>query len=297
MTATTRRHRKPAIVLATALGLGLLLTTSALAVGSNAAGPRWQPAASEKLIKLPATHLKKSLDHDFARSPLAAAIRDGEENLTLKAQTLADLQTAIASADGELVVELRHQFLVEKRAYVELMKQNTDLQRRHLTTRQRTLEKLLGRLQREDGEMTPARAQLVALQGQARERFEANVTKVDLAVMSAPAAPESRYAREYAANLTAIEQLMHAIQRHPMSQQPNGTATAMSKQDFVRQMLADAEAGLALLDQEQTILGYMAKLVALDAMNLSDQMIDADLADSAVPQPSGAVQAVKFFVN
>jgi len=291
-----QRRRHQVALLAGGVALGLLL--AAPPASANAApGPRWQPVAGEKLIKLPANHLRKSLDHDFARSPLAAAIRDGEADLALKAQTLADLQNAIGTADGELAVELRHQFLVEKREYVELMKHTTDLQRRHLQTRQRTLEQLLSRMQREDGEMTPARAQLVALQGQARERLEANLSKVDLAVLSAPAAPESRYARDYAANLTAIEQLMHAIQRHPMNPQTGAGGGPVSKQDFVRQMLADAQAGLALLDQEQTILGYMAKLVALDAMGLSEQMVDADLADSAVPEPRGAVEAVKFFVN
>ena len=75
-----------------------------------------------------------------------------------------------------------------------------------------------------------------------------------------------------------------------------GDATE-SKQDFVRQMLAATQAGLGILDQERNILGFMAKLVALDAMALSEKMMDADLADSDIPRATGPANSVKYFVN
>jgi hypothetical protein len=105
--------------------------------------PNWQPVASEKLIKLPANYLKKSLDHDFAQSALSAAIQDTDGEIGLKGQTLEDLRRAIEQAEGELAVELRHQFLAQKREFITLMKRKADLRQRHMATKQRTLERLL----------------------------------------------------------------------------------------------------------------------------------------------------------
>ena len=65
------------------------------------------------------------------------------------------------------------------------------------------------------------------------------------------------------------------------------------------QMVADAESELALIEQENAILGYMAKLVALDAMDLSEQAMDADLAtlNTAGGSSINPSQAVTFFIN
>ena len=77
-------------------------------------GESWNPVVSERLIKLPANYLKKAVDHDFAKSALASAISDNRELTRLKTMTLQDLQSAIEAAEGELRVELWHQFLAEE---------------------------------------------------------------------------------------------------------------------------------------------------------------------------------------
>ncbi len=283
-----------------ALCLAFVLSYGSPALSTTSATitvPTWQPVASEKLVKLPANYLKKSLDHDFANSALAAAISDTDVELGLKGQTLGDLGAAIEQSDGELAVELRHQLLTQKREFIQLMHRKSELRRRHLQTRQKLLKGLLNKVNQAATTMTPARAQLVATQKNARERFRGSVAKVDLAVLSAPAVPESKYARQYAINLAAVENLVAAIERHPMNARPTMGDVPASKQDFIRQMQAETQAGLAILDQERNILGFMAKLVALDAMAHSEQVIDADLADSDVPRASGPADAVKHFVN
>ncbi|MDP6565678.1 MAG: hypothetical protein QF578_12695 [Alphaproteobacteria bacterium] len=284
--------------MATALALCLAMAYAGLTPAAAATeAPTWRPVASEKLVKLPANYLRKSLDHDFAKSALAAAIGDTEAEIGLKGQTLGDLRAAIEQSDGELGIELRHQLLAQKREFITLMKKKSELRRQHLQTRHKILEGLMDKLGREQGEMTPARARLVAAQEGARERFRASVAKVDLAVLSSPAVPESKYARQYATNLAAVESLVAAIERHSANAQPMMGGVPASKQDFVRQMLADTQAGLAILDQERSIIGYMAKLVALDAMALSEQVMDADLADSDIPRTAGPAEAVRYFVN
>ena len=285
----------PSLALALAMTAPILASSSAWAKGADL--PRWRPVASEKLIKLPANYLKKSLDHDFAQSPLSGAIQDADSEIALKGQTLGDLATAIEQADGELAVELRHQFLAQKREFINLMKRKADLRKRHMVTKQRTLEKLLKKLGHVKGAMTPARVQLVSQQEQARARFQGSLAKVDLTVLSAPTVPESRYAQEYASNMTAVEALVAAISSHPMHARTNRPGQPATKADFIRQMLADTQAGVAILEQEQNIIGYMAKLVALDAMALSESVMDTELGDSDLPALSGPASAVKYFVN
>ena len=279
------------------LALALAMTAPNTALAKAADLPSWRPVASEKLIKLPANYLKKSLDHDFAQSPLSGAIQDADSEIGLKGQTLEDLASAIQQADGELAVELRHQFLAQKREFITLMKRKADLRQRHMLTKQRTLEKLLKKLGREKGAMTPARVQLASQQEKARSRFQGSLAKVDLTVLSAPTVPESRYAQEYAGNMSAVEALVAAISSHPMNVRAQMAGQPATKADFIRQMLADTQAGVAILEQEQNIIGYMAKLVALDAMALSESVMDAELGDSDLPSVSSPASAVKYFVN
>jgi hypothetical protein len=72
-----------------------------------------------------------------------------------------------------------------------------------------------------------------------------------------------------------------------------------TKEEYLRQMVADAESELALIEQENAILGYMAKLVALDAMDLSEEAMDADLAtlNTAGGSSINPSHAVTFFIN
>ncbi|NQV61950.1 MAG: hypothetical protein HQ502_19945 [Alphaproteobacteria bacterium] len=286
-----------ALAPAFALTLALIIAAPSLAAAKTADLPGWQPVASEKLIKLPANYLKKSLDHDFAQSALAAAIQDADGAADLKGQTLEDLRKAIEQADGELKVELRHQFLAQKREFINLMSRKAELRRHHMETKQRILEGLLKKMGQEKGAMTPARVQLVAQQQQARERFKGTLAKVDLTILAAPAVPESKYAQKYAANMSAVESLVAAIRQHPMNSQPQEAGGPTNKADFIRQMLADTQAGMAILEQEHNILGYMAKLVALDAMALSEQVMDTELTDSDIHRATEPATAVKYFVN
>lgn len=46
----------------------------------------------------------------------------------------------------------------------------------------------------------------------------------------------------------------------------------LGKAEYLAHLIAEAESGLALLDQKDLVLAYMAKLVALDAMALADEV-------------------------
>lgn len=261
-------------------------------------GASWQPNSSEKLVKLPASYLKKAVDQDYKRSPLAAEMADTEYRIKLKLQTLGDLRDAADRAEGELKLELRHQLLAEKRAYLNLMARHHDLRRRRAQTRIRLYEGLLRKLGRDGAGMTPQRIALAEKQDVARKRFDASVGKVDMVLFRSSVTSESRYARDYAKNVAAIESLVHAINRHPMNAKAEIDGTPVSKQDYLRQLAAENEAEIATVKQEEGILGFMAKLIGLDALALSEAVTGADPQEEPEKRDNASVaSAVEFFVS
>ena len=270
-----------------------------LATSSWAATPSWQPSASERLVKLPSNYLKKAVDRDFADSELAGALGDVNSRVQLKGQTLGDLQAAIDKAEGEVKTELRHQFLAEKQEFIKLMGEQQEMRRKQVETKIKLYERLLAKLERRGAGMTPTKAKLIENQKAARERFEGTVSDVDMAIFGSAAISESRYSQEYAKNMTAIEALVQAIKEHPMTAEPEINGQPVSKQDYMRQLIADNQARVAIIDQEETLLGYMAKVVALDAMALSEEVAAEDFEDTGVTDDDGEVSlsaAVDFFV-
>jgi predicted HTH domain antitoxin len=293
-----RRPRSACAIAALALVLGPMVFGPASALAKTPpSDPSWRPEVSERLVKLPASYLKKSLDRDFAKSGLGLAIEGLDDEIGFKSRTLADLDGAIGKADGAVRTELRHQFLAEKRAYLELVSRKHALRRKHVASKKRVLEGLMRRIRRDNTEMTPVREKLIESQQAARQRFEATVSAVDIKLLATSAAPESRYSREYGKNLTAMETLIRAIDDHPMNAQPVIDGQTVSKGDYIRQLIADTDAEIALIQQEETILGYMAKLIALDATTLSEQVGDAERIDSDVTDRSDVTSAVNFFVG
>lgn len=280
----------------TASIVAIALCLAVPAFGQDAA-PEWHPDSSERLVKLPANYLRKSLDRDFAESALGTALQGANEELGSKAKSLADLQAAINRSEGDLRLELRHQFLHEKRSYVELMSRRNDLQRKHVRIQTRLLEDMLDRMRPKNGSMSPVREELIKRQEAARSRFESSFDKVDMALFNDSTMKESKYSAKYAENSAAIEQLVARISAHNMNEQPSMDGETMSKEDYVRQMLADANAESALVDQEGTILGYMAKLVALDAMQLAEEALDPNFTDVAAAEKAGPAANVHFFIS
>ncbi len=278
-----------------------LAVAAAISTGAHAAPPaKWAPSASEKLVKLPGDYLKKAVDNDFARSGLAAELARLDEDIGLKTRTLRDLQGAVDRADGDLRLELQHQFLEEKRAYLALMKEQQDVRRKRAETKVRLYERLLSKINAPARDASPQKKELIAKQTAARQRFENSVGRIDTKLLQSSLTAESRYSRDYAKNLAAIEALVGAVKSHPMNQAPQIAGVPVTRAEYVRQLIGENEADLAVIDQEQTILAYMAKLVSLDALALSEG-IAADsetvLADAQGPDDGSPAASVEFFVS
>jgi len=228
------------IALLTTLLAGAVAVAGLSLANEAVASPSWNPQASERLIKLPGNDLDKALDQDFARSELASALTDVEGQIGLKTRTLSDLQGAVGQADGEVQTELRHQFLVEK-TYIEMVGQRLDLRRKQVETKKKVLHKLLRKVNRDKSAMTPARAELVEREADAYQRFERTLTSVDMKLFASDTMPQSRYAQEYAGNMAAIERLVAAIDSHPMAQGPEIDGRAVTKEEFLRQLIQQTD--------------------------------------------------------
>lgn len=269
------------------------------------AADSWQPQASEQLVKLPGDYLKKAVDNDYARSGLAAALTKTDRDIAAKRQSIEDLQGAVDRADNpDTRIELQHQLLEAKRGFIELMKRQQDLRARRARTKMALYERLLAKLNRKTGAATPQEKALIAEQTAARSRFEASAAKVDAALLRSSIAPESRYAREYAKNVAAIEKLADAVREHPMNQAPQIEGVPVSRGEYLRGLIAENQGELAVVGQQRTILGYMAKLVSLDALALSEKVGEGRTGnsvtartDDAADAPDSLTGAVDLFVS
>ncbi|MDF1794306.1 MAG: hypothetical protein P1U88_20505 [Thalassobaculaceae bacterium] len=262
--------------------------------------PSWAPVASEQLIRLPAGYLEKAIERDFRDSSLAGALRDKTDAIAGTAASLADLQAAVESARGPARDELRHQFLVAKQDYVGLMGARQDLERRRVTTRLRLYKQLLARIER-TGESggDPALVALAEQRMAAMRRFAGAADTVDMKLFASATTEESRYGREYRRHAAAIEDLVRAIDAHPMNTAPEIDGRMVGKPEYLAHLVAEAETEMALLDQKDLVLAYMAKLVALDAMALADE-VDGRTAEATGRADGGAevrdvTAAVDFF--
>ncbi|MBW2275609.1 MAG: hypothetical protein JRG96_20305 [Deltaproteobacteria bacterium] len=278
----------------------LLALASGPAAARAADTPGWHPEASERLIKLPSALMARSIERDFEGSALAEALGNTRDDAAYKAQTLHDLKAAAERADDSAVrTELRHQYLAEKRDFIALMGRQQELERQRVEVRKRLYAKVLDKLERTGQGISPQNQRLLDDQDAAAKRFESSVAKVDLELFGSGVIEQSRYAKDFRKNLNAIEKLTAAIQTHPMNAEARVDGDPVSKQDYLRHLLAETESDIAILDQENAVLGYMAKLVALDAMALAEGIEDpSSLAVAGNAQDEGVlVSVVELFVD
>ena len=103
------------------------------------------------------------------------------------------------------------------------------------------------RMGQEDASLTPARRKLMERQTTARARFETSISGVDMELLETSVAPESKYSQQFATNLSAIASLSRAIEEHPMSRGPEVDGVPVTREAYVRQLIAAAQAELELL--------------------------------------------------
>lgn len=272
------------------------LAWSPIAIAADRPVADWSPAASERLERLPVGALDRAIDRDFRESGLSSALTDADADLAARRSLLAELHAAIdAAPDGRTRDDLRHRFLEEKHAFLQSMGRRHDLERQRLRTRLTLVRRLIGRIDGGAAAADPATADLVRRRDRMAARFESAASKVDMTVFADGLGSESRYGSEYRRHAMAIDALARAINAHPLNTAPETDGRGQDRRGFLRHLAQEAETGLALLDQQDQVLAYMAKLLALDAMAQADAE-----AEAAAPEGSGGADlsgAVGLFID
>ncbi len=285
----------PILILGVMLGLGGL--ASPVAGQSSDTDSTWRPTATERLVRLPAGYLERAIEQDYQASGLARAIEDTGAQLRARAVGLSDLQALARTSVGAARDEVRHRALIEKRAYVDTMGRQLDLERERIETRVAVFERLLDEVERSDAPVTEQDQVLEANRAAALERFEGSRARIDMALLEGGAAERSTYATEYGKHADALRALSEAIDRHPMNAAPELDGKPLDRTAHLRQLLIAAETERALLEQRQLVVSYMARLVALDAMALADEMARREAAQTGRPEDRDLTLAVDAFVN
>ena len=255
----------------------------------------WASTSSERLVKLPPNYMKKSVDRDFEKSGLAAALYRNQDSIRLKIDTLRDIQSSVTQTDDqELKTELKHQYLAEKQAYLELVAKDQKFRRKRTETKLKLYENLLRQLNHKKSALSPQKAKLLEQQVKAKKRFNATIYEADKKLFQSGVMEESKYSRDYAKNANAIHRLVQAIKNHPSSELVGPHRDGQSKSDFIRHLIHGLEANLAILDQENQILGYMAKVVSLDARALAESLPEIQATRKDANKP---LEALEFFIN
>ena len=265
------------IMTLTAIGVLSLCLQPSLAASIS----EWKPNLSEKILLLPPQHLEQAIDQDFSKSLLAQDLIDVDTQLNQQVGQIQTLQEAEGQYSGEENIEIRHQILEGKKSYVELMGDQLDLKRAKLSTKLNYLKRLMRRAKR-DGAQLADTSELRELQEQAVSRANSIDSALRDDLFETSMEKESKFSKHYEKNKQAIAQLRSVIESHPMNSH-YGSAGANSTADHLHELILSAEADLAIIDMESEILGYMARILTLDAMALADEVHQINYDGEKVP--------------
>ena len=255
-----------------AVSLSSALFVAPVASASNVA--TWKPVSHEKLITLPANFISRKIDNDFNESALAAQINALDERMTMAVNSMKKLKVKMADVTGDEHFELSHQFLEAKSDYLDFVEQKQKLDQQAMNIRRKLYERVLKQIRR--NKEKNGSAEMVKLQKdqqRARKRMEQAKSLVDNALLEAGNMEGSKYSGEYNKNINQLEALKAAINSHEANRAPAIDGQEVTKEGYVRHLLAGLNAEQAIFDQEKLMLTYMAKLVSLDAQSLEHKLM------------------------
>ena len=251
----------------------------------------WRPQLSEKILLLPVKHMNNAIEQDFSKSGLARNMTSVESQISDQVSAISELKKNLSLYSEQEKIEARHQIIVGKKSYIELLGKQIDLKRTRLNTKLVLLKRFDRTLSRDVLEQK-AESELRQLQQDAKSRIESISAKLREQIAMEPLTPETNFSKEFDKNMLAINALKGAIANHRMQSQL-GLDKGASKGDMLRQLMLDAEADLALVEIETELLGHMAHLLSLDAMALAEDVaitsFDVAAGGQIYSSPSDAV--------
>jgi hypothetical protein len=254
----------------------------------------WKPQIVEKMYILPPKQLNRVLDNDFKSSSLATILNNKDQNIKSRHLKRVNLNEAILGFDGEEKIELQHQLIVEKKDYIKDMHQMLKLKKRELNTRKQFFKNIEKKVKIKNS-LNLNNSSLIKNRNKILEKSSNLDNKIfdDVFLSSAK---KSKYAEAYIKNKTAISRLKEAITKHPMSSFDSKSATS-NKINSINNYVENIESEVAIIELKEELLNYMAKLVALDAMQLAENITENINDENHSKNFNDPNDAIEFFIN
>ncbi|MBA55690.1 MAG: hypothetical protein CMK89_14640 [Pseudomonadales bacterium] len=279
--------------------IGVMLSLSSATAFAETS--QWTPMSSEKLIQMPAGYLDRYVEQDFRQSPLGKNLQEVDGALSGQRSGMASLRDSIKRTEGEQNKLLRYQLLQAKSDYLDGVEEKQRLERMALDKKSKVYQDVLASILKDQrARKDPVTMRLVEQQQAARDRMERSIALVDDVLANQSDSKPTRYSKQYKENLDKVEALKTAIASHVANASPVVEGRDVSREEYVRFLLANVESERALLDQEQLMLGYMARLVALDAHTLEQEValgLDDDTGGEANAEPERLAEAADLFIE
>ena len=242
---------------------------------ANSSVEEWKPQIVEKMYVLPPQHLNKVLNNDFNKSILALNLQNKDELIKNKIDKITELSSILPGASVEETLEIKHQIIINKRDYIKDMNDLLKMKKQKLLTKKMIFNKIKKRI---DQKSISNKANNVFLENKnnAIERAQ----KIDFKILESTShntSKKSKYFEQYQVNKDAINSLKLAIEKHPMSKQNILSKDPKNKMEAIRSYIHNIETEIAVLEMKEQIINYMAKIVALDAMQLAESVSEINV--------------------
>ena len=242
---------------------------------ANSSVEEWKPQIVEKMYILPPQHLNKVLNNDFNKSILALNLQNKDELIKNKIDKITELSSILPGASVEETLEIKHQIIINKRDYIQDMNDLLKMKKQKLVTKKMIFNKIKKRINQKS---FSNKANNVFLENKntAIERAQ----KIDFKILESTShntSKKSKYFEQYQVNKDAINSLKLAIEKHPMSKQNILSKDPKNKMEAIRSYIHNIETEIAVLEMKEQIINFMAKIVALDAMQLAESVSEINV--------------------
>ena len=242
---------------------------SVASFASNSLG-EWKPQIVEKMYLLPPKHLNKVLNNDFNKSILALNLQTTDNKIKDRIEKISELNSMLKGASKNETLEIKHQIIINKRDYIKDMSNLLTMKRQKLDTKKNFFQKIQKNI-RNTSLNRKTNSEFLNNKNNALKRAES----IDFKILDSAAhsmSKTSKYFKQYQINKDAVKKLKLAIQKHPMSNKNILSKDPKNKIEAVKNYVHNIDTEISVLEMKEEMINYMAKIVALDAMSLAEEV-------------------------
>ena len=258
---------------------------------------QWKPQIVEKMYLLPPKHLNKVLNNDFNKSILALNLQNTDNKIKNRIEKISELNSMLTGASKNEVLEIKHQIIINKRDYIKDMSNLLTMKKQKLGTKKSFFQKIQKNIRRSSFN-SKVNSDFINNKNNALQRAQ-NLDFKILENTTHTLSKTSKYFKQYQINKDAVSKLKLAIKKHPMSNQNILSKDPKNKMEAVKNYVHNIDTEISVLEMKEEMINYMAKIVALDAMSLAEEVaFDAQNQNEIVSTNfNDPVNVISVFTN